>query len=120
GKGYVVEQNCTHHARQYFTQHDDADDGEQNGADKVVVEALECREQRAADTARAHDSHHGGVAQVGVELVGGKAHEPCEHLRHDCKDNHVGEGRSACANRFHLFERDLFDGFGEQLADETD
>src|SRR5690606_3899628 len=116
----IVEQDGSDHAGEDFTQHDDGDDRQQDGADEVVVKALEGREQRATDTACTHDPHHGGVAQVGVQLVGGEAHEAGEDLRHDCEDNDVGEGRTASTDGFHLLERDFLDCFGEQLADEAD
>src|SRR5690606_13888235 len=71
----VVEEYSPHEARQQFAHHDDGDESNQDRGDEIVVKALECREQCAADAARAHDAHHGGVAQVGVELISGKADE---------------------------------------------
>ena len=72
---------CDRATVQHFAQHDQRDDRDQDRAHEVVVEALERREQRAADAAGADDADHRRVAQVGVELVGGEADEAREHLR---------------------------------------
>ena len=56
---------------------------EQDRQHEVVVEALVGREQRRADAAAADDADHGGVPQVGVELVDREADEAGHHLRRD-------------------------------------
>src|SRR5690349_8879772 len=87
----VVDEDRAHAGRENLPQHDERDDRDQDRAHVVVVEALERREQRAADAARADDAHHRRVAQVGVELVGGKADEAREHLRHHAEREHRHE-----------------------------
>ena len=53
GERRVVDEDRAHGRRHQLPEHDQADDGDQDRAHEVVVEALERREQRAADAARA-------------------------------------------------------------------
>src|SRR3546814_18232946 len=57
----------------------------------ILVEALEGREQGAAYAACAHNAHHGGVAQVGVHLIGGKANKAGKDLGQHGKNDDVGK-----------------------------
>lgn len=105
---------------QELGNHDQADDGNEDGAQEVVVVALERREERAADTTRADDADHGGVTDVGVELVGGESDESVEHLGHDRVYEYGHEGRARRLACFHGLEGDLLDGLGKEFADEAD
>src|SRR5258706_11915785 len=47
----ALEENRAHPRRDYLADKNQKDDRDQHRAHEVVVEALECREQRAADSA---------------------------------------------------------------------
>src|SRR5258705_5847934 len=66
----ALEENRAHPSRKHLTNKDQKNDREQHRAHEIVVEALECSEQRTADAAGADDPDHGRIAQIGIELVG--------------------------------------------------
>src|SRR5438045_2714237 len=49
GEACALDEDCTDRGRQDFADHDQQDDGDEDGADIVVVESLEGCEQGAAD-----------------------------------------------------------------------
>ena len=83
----------SHPPRQDFPNHDDGDDGENDGEHEIVVEALESCEQRRADAAAADQADQRGIAQVGIELVGAKTDQPRHHLRRHRHDDAEGAER---------------------------
>src|SRR4030095_3140572 len=96
------------------------DDRDQDRANVVVVEALECGEQRAADPARADDADHRRIAQIAVELVGRETNEPRKDLRQHAIGQYGYKRSSGGANRLDLLVRDFLDRLREELADEAE
>ena len=68
----------------------------------------------------AHNANHGGVAQIGVELVGGETDETGHHLRHDAHDEHVHPGSPRGPDGLHLLHVHFFNGLCQQLGNEAD
>jgi hypothetical protein len=81
-----------HEGGEDLAGHHRQDDRDDDGQHEVVVEALEGGEQGGADATATDEADQGGIAQVRVELVGGKADEARQHLRHHAHDNDREEG----------------------------
>src|SRR5438105_11104372 len=116
----AIDENRAHAHREQLSGHDQSDDRDQDRADIVIVEALERREQCAADAARADDAYHRRIAQVGIELVGAEADEPGEDLRQHAEGDDAHERDARRAYGLDLLQRNLLDRLREKLADETD
>lgn len=105
---------------EYLGGDDDGKDAQQDEGNLIPVEQVQSRVQRHANAARADEADYGGLAHVDVPTEEGDAPERGGDLRPVALDDDRGPRGARCLERLNGAGVALFEGFGEQLAAETD